>query len=33
VTGREEPHVIARIAANLSRYGLSTETSVEQFWE
>lgn len=33
MTGREEPLVMARITANLSRYGLTTETSVEQFWE
>ncbi|KAI6184597.1 Sodium-and chloride-dependent creatine transporter 1 [Aphelenchoides bicaudatus] len=33
ITGKETPEQVRRIAANLSRYGLTTETSVEQFWE
>ena len=33
VTGKETPAEIMRVASNLSRYGLSIESSVEQFWE
>uniref|UniRef100_A0A915ES23 Transporter n=1 Tax=Ditylenchus dipsaci TaxID=166011 RepID=A0A915ES23_9BILA len=33
VTGKEQPFALSRIVGNLSRYGLQTETSVEQFWE
>uniref|UniRef100_A0A914IE96 Transporter n=1 Tax=Globodera rostochiensis TaxID=31243 RepID=A0A914IE96_GLORO len=33
VTGKETHSEIMRIASNLSRYGLSIESSVEQFWE
>uniref|UniRef100_A0A1I8B3M2 Sodium/chloride dependent transporter n=1 Tax=Meloidogyne hapla TaxID=6305 RepID=A0A1I8B3M2_MELHA len=33
VTGKESTVEIMRITSNLSRYGLSIESSVEQFWE
>ncbi|KAI6196412.1 Sodium-and chloride-dependent creatine transporter 1 [Aphelenchoides besseyi] len=33
INGKETPEQIRAIAANLSRQGLTTETSVEQFWE
>ncbi|CAD5210387.1 unnamed protein product [Bursaphelenchus okinawaensis] len=33
VTGKESQADLHRTVANLSRYGLSTETSVEQYWE
>ncbi|KAL3095084.1 hypothetical protein niasHT_022793 [Heterodera trifolii] len=33
VTGKETHSEIMRIASNLSRYGMSIESSVEQFWE
>nr|CAD2199989.1 unnamed protein product [Meloidogyne enterolobii] len=33
VTGKESTSEIMRITSNLSRYGLSIESSVEQYWE
>uniref|UniRef100_A0A0R3RKM4 Transporter n=1 Tax=Elaeophora elaphi TaxID=1147741 RepID=A0A0R3RKM4_9BILA len=33
ITGREDATLISEITANLSYYNLSTETSVEQYWE
>ncbi|KAF7634743.1 hypothetical protein Mgra_00005891 [Meloidogyne graminicola] len=33
VTGNESPIDIMRITSNLTRYGLSIESSVEQYWE
>ncbi|VIO94051.1 Sodium:neurotransmitter symporter family protein 3, putative [Brugia malayi] len=33
ITGREDATVISEIIANLSKYNLTTETSVEQYWE
>lgn len=33
INGKESKAQLYRIAQNLSRYGLTTETAVEQFWE
>uniref|UniRef100_A0A1I8EY42 Transporter n=1 Tax=Wuchereria bancrofti TaxID=6293 RepID=A0A1I8EY42_WUCBA len=33
ITGREDATVISEIITNLSKYNLTTETSVEQYWE
>lgn len=33
ITGNEDATVISEIIANLSKYNLTTETSVEQYWE
>uniref|UniRef100_A0A1I7W2G3 Transporter n=2 Tax=Loa loa TaxID=7209 RepID=A0A1I7W2G3_LOALO len=33
ITGRENATVISGLIANLSKYNLTTETSVEQYWE
>ncbi|KAI1713828.1 sodium:neurotransmitter symporter family domain-containing protein [Ditylenchus destructor] len=33
ITGKEAPHTLYALSRNLTRYGLTTETAVEQFWE
>ncbi|KAK0395900.1 hypothetical protein QR680_001480 [Steinernema hermaphroditum] len=33
LTGKEDPSVKAAIVANLTNFGMHTQTSVEQFWE